>query len=94
MTIDSADVSPGDTFTINVTVDPEGDEVYGAQYNLAFNPAILRFVEQTKGDFLSPVGSTTTLNIQVATLTDQPLTATGFPAVSGTKASVSFQKAM
>ena len=59
MTVDSADVSPGDTFTINVTVDPEGDMVYCAQYDLSFNPAILRFVEQTKGDFLSQDGADT-----------------------------------
>ena len=35
MTVDSADVSPCDTFTINVTVDPEGDVVYCAQYDLS-----------------------------------------------------------
>lgn len=63
MTVDIADVSPGDTFTINVTVDPGGEEVYCAQYALSFDPAILCFVEQTKGDFLVQDGADTILVI-------------------------------
>jgi hypothetical protein len=50
---DRVDVSMGDIFEIDVTVDPHGNSVYGAQYDLTFNPAILQFVKQTKGDFLS-----------------------------------------
>ncbi len=43
----------GNHFTINVTVNPAGSEIYGAQYKLHFNPAILKAITQTKGTFLS-----------------------------------------
>ena len=56
VTVDSRDVSQGDTFTIDVTVDPQGKEIYGAQYDLTFDPAILQVVSQTKGGFLSQDG--------------------------------------
>jgi hypothetical protein len=62
VSVNSADVSPGDTFTIDVTVDPQDDSVYGAQYDLTFDPAILQVVSQTKGDFLSQDG-VSTINI-------------------------------
>jgi hypothetical protein len=62
VSVNSADVSPGDTFTIDVTVDPQGEEIYGAQYDLTFDPAILQVVSQTKGDFLSQ-DDVSTLNV-------------------------------
>lgn len=62
VSVNSADVSPGDTFTIDVTVDPQGEEIYGAQYDLTFDPAILQVVSQTKADFLSQ-DDVSTLNV-------------------------------
>jgi len=52
-------VSAGDVFVINISVDPAGEAVYGAQYDLAFDPAILQVVEQTKGEFLAQDGAGT-----------------------------------
>ncbi|CAD7768332.1 Cohesin domain protein [Candidatus Methanoperedenaceae archaeon GB50] len=53
VTVESRDVSLGETFTINIRVDPQGEEIYGAQYDLYFDPAILQVVSQTAGDFLT-----------------------------------------
>jgi hypothetical protein len=39
-----------------VTVDPEGNSVYSAQYGLTFDPSILQVVNQEKGDFLTQDG--------------------------------------
>ncbi|OYT62137.1 hypothetical protein B6U67_04805, partial [Methanosarcinales archaeon ex4484_138] len=58
VTVDSRDVSPGDTFTIDVTIDPQVKEIYGAQYDLTFNQSILQVISQTKGNFLSQDGET------------------------------------
>ncbi|MEA1905616.1 MAG: cohesin domain-containing protein [Euryarchaeota archaeon] len=56
VSVDSRDASPGETFTINVTVDPNGNSVYGAQYCITFDPEVLQVVSQAKGDFLSHGG--------------------------------------
>ena len=56
VTVDNRDVSVGDTFTIDVTVDPEGNSVYSAQYDLTFDPTILQVIDQEKGDFLTQDG--------------------------------------
>jgi len=50
-------VSPGEMFSMNISIDPKGEEIYGAQYELNFDPAILQVVEQTKGDFLTQDGA-------------------------------------
>ena len=57
VTVDSRDVSLGERFTLDVRVDPCGAEVYGAQYTLTFDPAILQVVSQTAGDFLTQDGA-------------------------------------
>jgi len=51
-------VSHGDTFTVNITVDPNGTEIYGADYILHFNNIVLRALSQNKGPFLGPREST------------------------------------
>jgi len=53
------DVEIGDTFTVDVTVDPMGDAIYAAQYDLSFNANILSATAQTEGDFLSHGGAET-----------------------------------
>ena len=45
-------VTLGDEFTVNITVDPEGTEIYAADYALHFNNLVLQAVSQTKGPFL------------------------------------------
>ena len=52
-------VSTGDRFTVNISVDTGGNEVYGAQYTLHFDPSILQVVDQTNGTFLSQDGAST-----------------------------------
>jgi uncharacterized protein involved in high-affinity Fe2+ transport len=49
----------GDTFTVDVTVDPMGDGIYAAQYDLSFNANILSATTQTEGDFLGQNGAET-----------------------------------
>jgi hypothetical protein len=44
--------SEGDTFTVNITVDPDGTEISGADYILCFNNIILKAISQNKGPFL------------------------------------------
>ena len=49
----------GSNFSVNITIDPMGDEVFGAQYELYFNTTILNATSQTPGTFLSQDGATT-----------------------------------
>ena len=48
-----------ETFTINITVNPAGYEIYAAQYYLYFNPIILKVISQSQGNFLSQDGANT-----------------------------------
>jgi len=52
-------VSPGDTFTVNITVDPAGHEIMGASYHLCFNNTLLNGTKQEKDVFLSQDGAST-----------------------------------
>lgn len=52
-------VSPGEEFTVNITVDPEGNGTYGAQYILNFDNVLLRALRQKQGSFLSQDGANT-----------------------------------
>ena len=47
------EVSEGANFTVDIKVDPKGEEVMGAQYFLYFNNTMLNAIEQVKGNFLS-----------------------------------------
>ena len=53
------DIELGNTFTVNVTVDPMGYAIYAAQYDLYFDNNILSATDQTRGAFLSQDGATT-----------------------------------
>ena len=46
----------GDEFTVNITVDPDGNEVMGAQYYLYFNNTLLDGIVQNQGTFLNSAG--------------------------------------
>ena len=52
-------VSQGDVFTVDITVDPAGYEIMGAQYDLYFNNTLLNATDQSKGPFLSQDGAPT-----------------------------------
>jgi hypothetical protein len=52
-------VLQGDFFTVNITVDPAGDAVMGAQYDLYFNNMLLNATDQVSGTFLSHDGAST-----------------------------------
>ena len=52
-------VLQGDIFTANITVDPNGAEIFGAQYDLYFNNTLLNVIEQIKGPFLTQDGAST-----------------------------------
>ena len=45
-------VSPGDSFTVNIMVDPDGAEISGGGYILYFDNAVLKALNQNKGPFL------------------------------------------
>jgi hypothetical protein len=51
------EVSQGDVFRVNITVDPAGFEIMGAQYTLYFDNVLLNAVDQSKGAFLSHDGA-------------------------------------
>ncbi|HIE31983.1 MAG TPA: hypothetical protein EYP67_06345 [Methanosarcinales archaeon] len=53
------EVSQGDVFTVDITVDPAGSEIMGAQYILYFDDTLLNVTEQTKRTFLSCDGAST-----------------------------------
>lgn len=52
-------VLQGTNFTVNITIDPDGFEVMGAQYNLSFNNLSLNAINQDQGPFLSQDGAST-----------------------------------
>ena len=52
----SIEKSQGDTFTIEIVVDPKGEEIYAVQYDLYFDTSILNATSQTRGTFLSQDG--------------------------------------
>jgi len=57
------DIQPNGTFTVNVTVTdvPSTDQtpgLYGWQFNLTFNPAVLNVENVTEGSFLKQSGNT------------------------------------
>ena len=54
-------VLQGDVFTVNITIDPAGDEIMGAQYDLYFDNVLLNATDQVSGTFLSQDGASTTV---------------------------------
>lgn len=52
-------VSQGDTFTLDVVVDPAGNEIYRAECTLYFDNTMLKANDQSTGTFLSSGGAET-----------------------------------
>ena len=55
----SIEASPGENFTIEIKIEPNGAEIYAVQYDLYFNPDILNAISQSQGNFLSQDGENT-----------------------------------
>ena len=51
----------GNSVSMDVKIYPDGDDVFGAQYNLHFNNTLLRAIDQTKEEFLSQDGTSTNM---------------------------------
>ena len=51
-------VSQGETFTLDIIVDPNGTEIRGAQCNLTFNPAFVTVNSVEFGDFFATATQT------------------------------------
>jgi len=93
----NVEASQGDTFTIEVMVDPKGEEIYAVQYDLYFNPNMLNATSQTRGTFLSQDGTNTIevineINNSISKVTYGE-TRTGESGISnsGVVASISFE---
>ncbi len=48
----SMSINVGDTFTVNILVDPQGNEIRGAEFDLKYNSLILNATKIEKGPFL------------------------------------------
>ena len=61
MRVEPSDVntSLGKNFTVDITVDPAENEVYGASYTLHFDNTLLEATSQTQGAFLGQDGEST-----------------------------------
>ena len=53
------EVTPGESFEVNILVDTAGSEVYSVQYQLYFDNTLLSVTDQGKGPFLSHDGTST-----------------------------------
>jgi len=58
-------VQPQEEFTVNVTVDTHGLDVYGVQYKLYYNNSVLRAEMQNKGPFLGETGTTNIIKNEI-----------------------------
>ena len=52
-------IGAGEEFTVNITIDPGGYEVYGFQYTLYYNSSVLEVISQDQGAFLTGDGTST-----------------------------------
>jgi hypothetical protein len=58
----SKTVNPGQTFILNVSIDPLGAAISGAQLNLAYNKSIIRVNGITEGNLFKQNGTSTFFN--------------------------------
>jgi len=58
-------VQPQEEFTVNVTVDTHGLDIYGVQYKLYYNNSVLRAEMQNKGPFLGETGTTSIIKNEI-----------------------------
>ncbi|MDO8724849.1 MAG: putative Ig domain-containing protein [Candidatus Methanoperedens sp.] len=55
-------ITPGATFNINVSIDPQGTAIAGAQLNIAFNSSLIRVNSITEGNLFTQRGANTFFN--------------------------------
>lgn len=55
-------ITPGATFNMNVSIDPQGTAIAGAQLNIAFNKSLIRVNSIEEGDLFKPSGANTFFN--------------------------------
>ena len=88
-------LSPGDTLSVNIHVDPDGNGVSGGEICLLFDTAVLEVTDLTKGDMLGTdafdtgSGYDNTAGTVTAVLARQGVTTP--PTAAGTWATVTFQ---
>ena len=92
------EVFQGGNVTVNITVYPEGSEVYGASYTLYFNNTLLNATSLTQGPFLSQDGESTNVFVNTIDNTISKIVYSearmGYPAGvtgSGVLASITFE---
>jgi len=59
------EVLPGNNFSVNITVDPDGTEIMGAQYHLYFDNTLLNALELNEGSFLTQDGAANFLSKKI-----------------------------
>jgi len=57
--IPSNNITRGGTFEMNITIDPKGAAIAGAQLNIAFDPSNIRINDINDGNFLKQNGAGT-----------------------------------
>ena len=86
------EVSEGTNFTVNITVDPEGAEVMGAEYKLYFNNTLLNATDQVQGDFLGGMNLVNDINNTLGRIMYGEMVISGVGATApGVLASITFQ---
>ena len=58
----SGTIYPGQTFDMNVFIDPQGSEIAGGQLNFAFDSSLIRVNDVTEGNLFSQKGAGTYFN--------------------------------
>ena len=86
------EVSQGANFTVNITVDPEGDEVMGAEYKLYFDNTLLNATDQVQGTFLGGYPLVNDINNTLGRIRYGEMIISGAAATApGVLASITFQ---
>ena len=86
------EVSQGANVTVNITVDPEGSEVMGAEYKLYFNNTLLNATDQMQGTFLGGYPLVNDINNTLGRIRYGEMIISGTAATApGLLASITFQ---
>ncbi|CAD7768320.1 hypothetical protein FHEFKHOI_00204 [Candidatus Methanoperedenaceae archaeon GB50] len=59
--VDAPDTCVSGTFTVDIDVETNGNEIYAVQYDLSFDPDVIRILDQHQGTFLSENGTVDTM---------------------------------
>ncbi|RLG24821.1 hypothetical protein DRN85_07020 [Methanosarcinales archaeon] len=59
--VDAPDTCVSGTFTVDIDVETNGNEIYAVQYDLSFDPDVIRILDQHQGTFLSENGAVDTM---------------------------------